>query len=477
MRRNRVATCILVLFALLSVFATVSRATESRAAESGRISVVRFGVVPNDGKDDRQAIQECIIAATKAHKTCFIAAGEYVIDGDLWVQSNTRIQGEGDKTVLNFSKGFLRALKNGSTKFHYARNYINEIIPGAIRCTLSQTAKKGTDKLAVDNTKGFAAGDYIFTFNNRKDTWAILEDRKQEDKWNGSKGGMARSEIFQIADIKGNTIVLDKPTRFEMPKGSPVTRHPGSRDISIDSLKIVNNVAPYGAIFFEQPFEVKLTNLTVEGNGGIWLVNHPYRCLVKNCRVKSTKTRAISVQHFAVENSVLNNEVDYTTGGDCAILVMMSSYDNEIAHNNVRGHGKKPSNEGGIYIHATSYDNKVHHNHMSGTTAPIGAFYAAFDNQFYNNTGENNSEGLTGWYAGPNTFTDNSFIIKSHRPGPRMGAYIYGSRGMVLNRNSFSGPLVFGVQIGASTSTKLQQNHIDSTRQGKGYKRVEIDGK
>jgi len=287
---------------------------------------------------------------------------------------------------------------------------------------------------------------------------------------------MARSEIFQITDIKGNIIVLDKPMRFEMPKGSPVTRHAGARNCSIDSLKILNNVSKYGAVFLEQPFEAKVTNLTVEGNAGIWLVNHPYRCLVKNCRVKATKMRAISVQHYAVENSVLNNVVDYTHGGDTAILVMISSYGNEIAYNKVRGHGKQQSNEGGIYIHATSYDNKVHHNHITGTTSPIGAYYAAFDNHFYENTGEDNGVGLAGWYAGPNTFTENNFKINSKRPGQRMGAYIYGSRGMVLKRNVFSGPLVFGTQIGASTGTILKQNRITSTLKGKGYKRIDRNG-
>jgi len=117
MRRNNVTKCILVLFALLPVFATVSK-----AADSESISVLKFGAAPNDGKTDRQAIQACIVAATKENKTCFIPAGEYAIDGDLWVQTNTKVKGQGDKTVLNFSKGFLRSLKNGSKKFSYARN-------------------------------------------------------------------------------------------------------------------------------------------------------------------------------------------------------------------------------------------------------------------------------------------------------------------------------------------------------------------
>ena len=89
----------------------------SLCAEAEFLSVADFGAVPNDESDDLGAIQACIEAATEAGKACFVPAGEYVLAGDLWLESDAVLFGEGRQSVLTFPKGKLRALKNGSRHF------------------------------------------------------------------------------------------------------------------------------------------------------------------------------------------------------------------------------------------------------------------------------------------------------------------------------------------------------------------------
>lgn len=391
----------------------VLRGAEGEAARL-RVSVATFSAIPDDEADDREAIQKCIEQTSRNNEICFIPAGNYFVDGDLWVQDDTFLLGEGEKTVLHFRNGMLRSLKNGHKTFRYINHYINEQIPDVLQASLAKAGTKGEDVLMVIDTAGFEPGDYIYTFNNRNDTWAILENKEEEAKFNGVLGGMSRSEIFRIKGLEEGRILLDKAMRFDMPKGSPVTRHAGSRDITIQSIKVVNNATERWNVLFEQPFNVHFLNVFLEGNGGIGLINHPFRCQIRDSRITSKTFRAVSVQHFGTENIVINNEIHYTTGGDCAVIVMMSAYNNEIAHNKVYGHGEREQFEEGILIHATCYDNRVHHNYIHGASTGMGAYYGAFNNVFEHNVCEQVGAGITCWYAGSsNLFKENANAIKA----------------------------------------------------------------
>ncbi|MBT4820485.1 MAG: hypothetical protein HON70_32555, partial [Lentisphaerae bacterium] len=106
--------------------------TGALVAEPEFLSVADFGAVPNDGNDDLAAVQKCLEVATGAQKACLVPEGNYLFSGDLWLGSNAILFGEGKKSVLTFSKGKIRALKNGSRHFYYTRNYNNERIAGKV---------------------------------------------------------------------------------------------------------------------------------------------------------------------------------------------------------------------------------------------------------------------------------------------------------------------------------------------------------
>lgn len=436
-------------------------------AQSKYLSVKDFGAIPNDEKDDLTAIQKCIDAAAKLKKACFIPEGKYIVNGDLWLASNAELFGEGKKTVLTFPKGMIRALKNGNKAFYYTGNYNNERIGGKVkRGTLEKAVQKGAKSLYIKTKANFKVGDWIFISNNRKDTWTILEKlskgQKTDAYLNGSKDVLVKGQVAKITAVKANEITIDRELDSGYASGAVFGNHVGARNIYIHDFSINNNSnAKRGyAILFEQPFNAKFENLTIKSmKGGICLLHYAFRNTIKKCNITNSGNYAIKIANFCAENKVLNNDVNFITGGDCAILVMMYSKKNMVANNRISCLSKLKNFEGGVYIHATSFENKVIDNISKGATTSIGAYYGANNNLFKGNKGFNSNTGITGWYAGDNnTFEDNKFFFgNTNRKQKHTGFYSHCSQGLKLINNSFTGKLDIGALLSPQKDSSFKK--------------------
>ncbi|TWI88222.1 glycosyl hydrolase family 28-related protein [Chitinophaga japonensis] len=446
------ACCMLVSYGLV---ATCYMAKQDEQV----LNVTSFGAIRNDDTDDRAAIQACIDKAADAKRVCYIPAGRYIINGDLWLPSGVTMKGDGGKSVLDFKKGALRILKNKLKEFSYTNNYNNEIVPGEQLAALRAGANSGATSLRLENAGSIAVGDLIYIYNNKRDSWTVLEDKSKTALWNSPGTEMARKELFIVKGKQGNTLVLDQPLKFSYKQGATVGRHVGAQQVTVTDLAISNYAAPY-AVMLEQPRQVILKNLHMDANGGILLSHMAYKCQVLNCNINVTKNRAILVENFSAGNLVSNNTVNYTTGGDAAIMALMCSYDNTITENKVTGHGTRGTDEGGIFIHALCYGNKVYNNTITGTAEGVGAYYGAMDNEFYNNSIKGVRVGIISYYARNNDFYKNDIVIQTLRAGNTVGALIFCSDGITLTGNTISGNILFGVQLQASNACRVAGNNI-----------------
>ncbi|MET6998755.1 right-handed parallel beta-helix repeat-containing protein [Chitinophaga defluvii] len=423
------------------------------------LSVLSFGARGDDSSDDLPAFQACIDRVAANGGTCLIPAGKYIINGDLWVNSNVKVKGEGEKSLLVFKKGTLRILKNGSKSFYYTENYNNEIVPNAKVTQLKEDAIKGSSFLQLIDASNIVPGQLIYVYNNKKDSWTILEDSKAKDSWNSEENEMARKELFIVKEKRGNVLTLDSPLKFSYNASATVGLQVGAENVVISNFAIDNQTAPY-AIMFEEPKEVTADNLNIKGRGGILFSHMAYKCLIRGCVINTSENRAINIENFSKENKVINNTVDYVRGGDAAIIILMSSSSNIISDNKIIGHGVGSSNEGGIFIHALCYDNKVFKNTIIGTAEGVGAYFGAFENEFYNNTIKQVRVGLVSFHSRNNTFNKNDIQIQTSRKGNAIGALVFESSGINVTNNNIAGDMVFGIQLQSSENHNISYNDI-----------------
>lgn len=423
------------------------------------LSVLSFGARGNDSGDDLPAFQACIDRVAANGGTCLIPAGKYIINGDLWLNSNVKVKGEGEKSLLVFKKGALRILKNGSKSFYYTENYNNEIVPNEKVTQLKVSAAKGSSVLQLMDASNINPGQLIYLYNNKKDSWTILENSKAKDSWNSEEKEMARKELFTVKEKRSNVLTLDGPLKFSYSASATVGVQVGSGNIVISNFAIDNQTSPY-AIMFEEPKGVTVENLNIKGKGGILFSHMAYKCLISGCTISASGNRAINIENFSKENKIVNNTVDYVQGGDAAIIILLSSYNNIISGNKVVGHGVGSSNEGGIFIHALCYDNKVFKNTIVGTAEGIGTYFGAFDNDFYDNTIRQVRVGLISFHSRNNLFNKNDIQIQTSRKGNAIGALVFESSGINVTNNNIAGDMVFGIQLQSSENHNISYNDI-----------------
>ncbi|TWF44331.1 parallel beta-helix repeat protein [Chitinophaga polysaccharea] len=429
------------------------------------VNITQFGAVGDGVRDNRAAVQKCLDYCKTNGKSCYIPTGNFLITGDLWLMDNSKLIGGGNKSKLIFNQGMLRSEKGGSRNFRYTNNYNNEVLTDNAFTTTTAIGKPGALSLTVDNAGQFKPGQLIYLFNNKVDSWTILEDQGQTNRWNDAEA-FARSEIFTVKSVSGSNIKLDRPLKFTYNKGAKVSHQIGAVNIEIGNISIENQLLTQNetqyAILLEQPNQANIHDLTIQSScGGINLTGHPYKCIIKDCNINTTKEgRGILVENFGSQNSIIHNNLNYNTGGDAALIVLMGSGENKIVNNTVTGHGQAQKNECGIAVHAQCYNNQVYGNTVNGTAEGLGAYYGAFSNDIHDNTANNVSTGFISFYARNNQVTNNVFNIVSNRKGNKVGILLFGTNGTTVKGNNVTGDLLYGVQIQGGKGITMVQNQI-----------------
>lgn len=432
------------------------------------VNITQFGAVGDGARDNRAAIQKCLDFCKTNGKSCYIPAGNFLITGDLWLMNNSRLTGDGNKSKLIFTNGMLRSEKGGSRDFYYTNNYNNEVLTDKAFALTTAAVGPGALSLTVDNASQFKAGQLIYIFNNKLDSWTILEDQNQITRWNDANA-FARSEIFTVKSVNGSSIKLDRALKFNYSRGAKVYHQIGAANIEIGNLSIENQLANQKesqyAILLEQPNQANIHGVTIRSFcGGINLTAHPYKCIIKDCDITTVKDgRGILIENFGSQNSIIHNNLNYNTGGDGALMVLMGSGENKIVNNSVTGHGQAEKNECGIAVHAQCYNNQVYGNIMNGTAEGLGVYYGAFSNNIHDNTANNVSTGFVSFYARNNQIINNVFNIVSNRKGNKVGILLFGSNGTTVKGNKITGNLLYGMQIQGGKGIAMVQNQIKNS--------------
>lgn len=424
------------------------------------LNVKSFGA-SEELADNTGAFQKCLSAAVEKGCVCYVPKGTYSFSQDLFLPSGSSLIGEGEASKLVFNKGGIRGYKNGSPNFYYTNNYNNEVVPKEKYTQLKQIVNKGGARIEVVDSGLFKVGDDIIMFNNRLDSWTILEDKTQSAKWTGVQGDdFAKGGSFKIKSIQGNTLFLDAKIPFDLPVKSKVALRSGISNVAIKKLGIVRKTDGY-ALLLEQPLKVAISQLTIKGYGGILLSHYASKCLIEDNNIDSERGYAICVENFSSENAVLRNKVVFRRtnsdkGGDCAIILLMGAYNNQVGYNDVENIGGRNRDFGGIFAHALSFSNQIINNHIVGAAEGIGTYYGAFNNVFKKNVAGKVRFGIVSYYSRSNVYRDNKLEISYMGKEYSYGILDYGTLSNTYETNILSGKMTFGVQNQGSKGVEVR---------------------
>ncbi len=185
-----------------------------------------YGAVPNDGKDDRQAIQDAIYAARDAGGgAVYLPAGAYDIksrtysDGALYLPSNIVLRGDGPKaTFLKFNLGAYSDAVAGI-----------KILAWDYGDFVSATGgyNHGSTSITVANASSFKAGDYA----------EILETN--DSTIDGASWAQdAVGEMVKITSVSGNRLGIEQPLHYTYQAG----RNPRIRRVGMVTRSGVENL-------------------------------------------------------------------------------------------------------------------------------------------------------------------------------------------------------------------------------------------
>jgi hypothetical protein len=83
----------------------ISSFSSTNISSTGKLNVIDFGAVPNDGIEDTYAIEKTISAVNSTYNTVFFPAGTYFVEDDLRLKSKMIVEGEGkDKSIIQWTK-------------------------------------------------------------------------------------------------------------------------------------------------------------------------------------------------------------------------------------------------------------------------------------------------------------------------------------------------------------------------------------
>lgn len=185
-----------------------------------------YNAVPNDGNDDRVAIQNAINDAYAAGGgAVFLPAGVYDIksrtatDGALVLKSGVVIRGEGaDRTKIQFNLSAYTEDVAGFKVLAYSYSNFTPVTSGFA---------KGSATITVSDPSLFSAGDY-----------AEIEEENDDRISNEDWALNAVGEVVRIAGVNGSELTLEKPLNhgYEGARNPQIRRMAVVHDAGIERL-------------------------------------------------------------------------------------------------------------------------------------------------------------------------------------------------------------------------------------------------
>lgn len=252
-------------------FAGYERGEKAIPERPAEVSVKSFGAVGDGKKDDTEALQRALQEA--AGKVIGLPAGRYVISDVLEIDtSGTVLKGAGtDKTTLVFTKGLqtLRPTKaeTGSGKATTAWSWSGGLVwfkgknpvGGVLTAVAAPGAKRGETAVPVADASKLSVGQEVAieVKDDSAGSFVRYIFRDQPEDADKLIGRQAYRYAARIREIKGSTVVLDRPLRFDLrPEWSAALRAfaPALQQAGIEDLTFEFPKEPYRGHWEEDGF-------------------------------------------------------------------------------------------------------------------------------------------------------------------------------------------------------------------------------
>ncbi len=375
-----------------------------------------YNAVPNDGVDDRAAIQDAINDAYAAGGgAVFLPAGTYDIksrtatDGALVLKSGVVIRGEGaDRTKMQFD---LNAYTDDVAGFKVLAYNYSAFTP------VTGGFTKGSQTITVSDPSLFSVGDY-----------AEIEMENDSRISNEDWALNAVGEVVKIVGVSGNQLTLEKPLNY----GYDAARNPQIRrmavvhDAGIERMYLTRlDSGPGQLIFF-----YNVANVWVREVESYKVLNsHVYAHAAYQCEVRDSYFHEAwgygsggegygvnlvkHVTNCLVENNIfryLRHPIVVQVGASGNVFSYNYSLDRQSNLTDVSVHGHFPSYnlfEGNIVQEINSSD-------YWGANGPGNTFFRtcvqAEGIQIMNDSDDQNVVGNVLGDASPNIITEDSTI-------------------------------------------------------------------
>ncbi len=283
-------------------------------------NVIDFGAKPNDKKSDKKAIIKAIRKAkANGNGVIYFPSGKYIINGkkdDLETfyisGSNIVFRGAKDQSSTLF---FEKDLPPKNPKQFWSCPYAIQTKPKGNDKYLTDVVsmvRRETKKIAIKNSSGIKAGDWIVLSLLNNDPELIkyeIQPLKLEQKWTSLiEKGVHLSLKHQVESVAGNNIILKEPIHYDI---NP--KH-GWKVFSFNHLEHIG----FENLVFEGNWTKEFKHHeSAQGDGGwsILKLSGVVNSWVRNC-VFINVNRALSIPSSAA-TTVLNVSVEGNKGHNC----------------------------------------------------------------------------------------------------------------------------------------------------------------
>lgn len=314
------------------------------------LNVKDLGALPNDDKDDTDAIQQALDKISKKGGVLFFPKGKYIINGNpeepkalALNASNVVIRGEGsgpDGTVLFMTNKYLPAKGFGDFVFTIGKTPVSESIA---RTPVIKTANRGSFRLEMKDTDKFSVGDQIqITMYSEKDTKSpsyryntelsqILTYPLPPDlTWSNFGKHSPYSCYNQIVGIEGKVLILKQPLKVAIDlKFKPqVAALAFYENIGVENIRIEGNwKGPY-THHGSREMDYGWCGLAFFNTANSWVKNMTFENLT--CDIKFWKSKNITADGIRVSGSDGHHGIAMNTTS--AILIKNSSISAHRTH-------------------------------------------------------------------------------------------------------------------------------------------------